>query len=245
MRGYQSGFGNTLSKSGKKFLIIYGIIYIVQLLLEHWVNIPVTNYLALHPLDSSGFKFYQFVTHFFIHNPGSPFGFLINALVFYFFASQVESRYGTSSFFSLFYIAAIVGGLAGFVFALAAPAPFTQPFYGMTPSLLAIIVLFGFLNPNATILLFFVLPVRAVYLSYGTIIITVLTLLAKANPAGAYHLGGIFIGYLFLKYPLDIFNYKKLHLSYLQWQHKKRKSKFDVIDGGYDDDDDDKGPTIH
>lgn len=237
------GFGSSLTNAGKKFLIIYGVIYIVQLIVEHWLNFPITGILALNPKD---FKFYQVVTHIFIHDPKSPFGFLINAIVFYFFSSQVERSLGTGRFFTLFYGAALFAAITGLIFAYIVPdALFSMPSFGMTPSLIATIVIFGFLNPNASILLFFILPVKAVYISYGTIIITVLTLLAKVNPYAAYHLGAIVVSYLFLKYPFNIFGLNRLYLMYLTWQHEKKKSKFNIVDGGKNDDENKKGPTLH
>lgn len=237
------GFGSSLSSAGKKFLTIYGIIYIVQLIIEHWLNFPITKLLYLDPND---FKIYQTITHIFIHDPKSPFGFLINAIVFYFFSSQVERSFGTGRFFTLFYTAALSGAITGLLFAYLVPdLLFSRPSLGMTPSLIAVIVVFGFLNPNASILLFFVLPVRAVYISYGTIIVTVLTLLAKVNPYAAYHLGGIAAGYLFLKHPFNLFGFNRLYLLYLNWQHEKKKRKFNIVDGGKDDDENKKGPTLH
>jgi len=110
----------------------------------------------------------------------------------------------------------------------------------MMPSLLALIVVFGLLNPEATILLMFVLPVKAKYLSYGTILITFLTFLAKANPHGAYHLGGILFGWLYLKGFLDP---KRLYLKILEWRLARRRSRLKVISGLKDQDK--QPPTYH
>jgi len=112
----------------------------------------------------------------------------------------------------------------------------------MMPSILAMVVVFGLLNPEATILLMFILPVKAKYLSYGTILITTLTFLAKANPHGAYHLGGILFGYCYFKGPWFL-NPNTIYLMYLQWKLKKAKSKFKVIDGESNKDND--KPTLH
>jgi hypothetical protein len=113
---------------------------------------------------------------------------------------------------------------------------------GMLPSLLSLIVVFGLLNPEATILLMFILPVKAKFISYGTILITLLTFLAKVNPHGAYHMGGILVGYIYLKGPRNLFDPGAIHLKYLEWQLKRKKARFRVIDG--DKDNNDK-PTIH
>jgi hypothetical protein len=89
----------------------------------------------------------------------------------------------------------------------------------------------------------FILPVKAKYISYGTAGLTLLTFLAKANPHGAYHLGGILCGFVYLKAPGTPLDPQLLYLKYLQWRLKRRKSRFTVIDGSKGRDDD--KPTYH
>lgn len=233
-------FGSGLTKLGKKLLIIYAIIYVVELLCEHWLHIPIVSNLQLYPVSHPYFRIWQLLTHPFIHSPTRPFGFLINCLVFYFFSAPVERAFGARGFLILFYLSAFGGLVLGLLF--SGITGFNASFMGMMPSILSMIVIFGFLSPEATILLMFILPVKAKYLSYGTILITSLTFLAKANPYGAYHLGGILFGYLYFKFPY-FYSPKTLHLMYLQWKLKRAKSKFKVINGESKNDDD--KPTIH
>lgn len=235
------GFGSSLTPLGKQILIIYGVIYVIQLLLEHWFKIPLTAYLQLYPFNSPNFRVWQVVTHPFVHDPYSPLGFLINALMLYFFAAPIENIFGTKGFLKLFYVAAIGSLVCGLTLSIV--PGFNAPFMGMLPSLLALFVVFGLLNPDATILLMFILPVKAKYLSYGTILITLLTFLAKANPSGAYHLGGIFAGYLYFRGPRQVFNPNRLYLQYLQWQLKRKRAGFRVINGSKGNDND--KPTYH
>lgn len=233
-------FGSGFTLLGKRILITYTAIYIIELICEHWLHIPVFSKLQLYPVQNPGFHFWQILTHPFIHDPTNPLGFLINCLVFYFFSSPVEAVFRAKGFLILFYLSAFGGLVLGLLFSNV--SGFNAPFSGMMPSILAIIVIFGLLNPESTILLMFVLPVKAKYLSYGTILITLLTFLAKANPYGAYHLGGISLGLCYLK-GSTIFNPKIIHLKYLQWKLKKNKSKFKVINGGAGEDKD--KPTYH
>jgi len=235
------GFGTRLTKLGKRLLILYAAVYIAELLLEHWLHIPATAWLQLYPPAGEGFHLWQIVTHPFIHNPQAPLGFLINCLVLYFFAAPVEFALGSGRFLALFYLSALGAALAGM--ALSGVAGFNAPFMGMLPSLLALIVVFGLLNPEATILLMFILPVKAKYISYGTAGIALLTFLAKANPHGAYHLGGIFCGWAYFKAPGTRLDPRLLYLKYLQWRLDRRKSRFTVIDGEKGKDDD--KPTYH
>ncbi len=236
-----SGFGAPLTTIGKKMLIAYASIYVVQLICEHWLGIPIYRWLALWPLGSGHFHFIQLITHPLLHDPGAPMSFLINCLIFYFFAGTIEHALGTRRFITLYAVAAYGGAMIGLMFSLI--AAFGAPFAGMMPSLLTLIVVFGLLRPEATILLMFVFPIKAKYISYGTVIVTFLTFLAKANVYGAYHLGGILLGYLYYRSPGQW-----LSLNYWQWKYfdlkqKRRRSRFTVVDKN--DNDDDNHPTIH
>lgn len=235
------GFRTNLTGLGKRLLIIYGAIYILELLLEHWIRLPVVGVLQLYPFKLKSFHIWQIFTHPFIHNPRAPIGFMINCIVFYFFSAPVEYAFGTKRFLFLFYFSALGGALCGLLFS-GVPG-FNRPFLGMLPSLLSLIVIFGLLNPEATILLMFILPIKAKYMSYGTVFITLLTFLAKANPNGAYHLGGILFGYIYFKGPARLFDPNVIHLKYLEWQLKRRRSRFRLIDGKKEKDDD--TPTYH
>lgn len=234
------GFGSSLTPLGKRLIIIYTVIYVLELLLEHWFKVPVVVHLQLYPLSSPFFRIWQIFTHPFIHDPQAPFGFLINGIMLYFFAAPVENAIGSKRFLILFYFAAMGSAICGL--ALSGISAFNLPFMGMLSSLLAILVVFGLLNPEATIMLMFILPVKAKFLSYGTVLITVLTFLAMANPFGAYHLGGIFFGYLYFRGPKHVFDPNLIYLRYLQWQLRRRKAGFRVIDGNKGDDD---KPTYH
>ncbi len=235
------GFGTKLTQLGKKLLFVYGTIYVLELIFEHWLKVPVVSVLKLYPLGSGGFHVWEIFTHPFIHNPSSPLSFLINCIVFYFFAAPVEDAFGPKRFLIFFYACALGGALFGLAF--SSVSGFSAPFVGMMPSLLSLIVIFGLLSPEATILLMFILPVKAKYLSYGTIIITALTFLAKANPHGAYHLGGILFGYVYFKGPENVFDFKLMYLKFRAWRLKRKRAGFTVIDGYKEKDKD--TPTYH
>jgi membrane associated rhomboid family serine protease len=199
------GFGSNLTHLGKRLLLIYGAIYILELLFEHWLKIPVVEVLQLYPFKYKSFHIWQIFTHPFIQNPRAPISFLINCIVFYFFAAPVENAFGSKRFLILFYLSALGG--------------------------------------ESTILLMFILPIKAKYISYGTALITLLTFLAKANPHGAYHLGGILFGYIYFKGPRTIFDPNLIYTKYLKWQLKRKRSRFKVLNGKKKNDDD--KPTYH
>ncbi len=240
------GFGAPLTKTGKTMLIGYAVIYVIELICEHWLGLPVYRTFALGPLASGVFRPWQLLTHPLLHDPNAPIGFLINCLVFYFFAGTIEYALGTRRFITLYVISAIGAVAAGLP--LSALPSFNTFFSGMMPSLLTLVVVFGLINPEASILLFFILPIKAKYISYATVIITALTFLAKANAHGAYHLGGILFGYIYFRPPGMLLNPNWWRWKFFEFSQKRRRSGFTVIDGkgsgGKSRKDDDK-PTIH
>ncbi len=236
------GFGFAMSPLCKKLLILYSSVYIVQLLTEHWFQFPLSSYLYIYPVGAERFHFWQIFTHPFVHDPGSPLGFLINCLVLYFFANPVENEFGSRGFLYLFYSAALGALVLGLAFATV--SGFDYPFSGMSPGILALIVVFGLLNPEATIYLMFIIPLKAKYISYGTVIVTAVTFLAKANPQGAWHLGGILFGYLYMKGPRNVLDPSLVSRKYQNWQFERKKRRFTVLEGGKGKKKDDK-PTYH
>jgi len=96
------GFGSRLTGLGKKLLLFYGIIYVAELILEHWLRVPVVQQLQLYPLKHPFFQVWQPLTHPFIHDPASPLGFIIICIVFYFFSAPVEYAFGSRRFLVLF-----------------------------------------------------------------------------------------------------------------------------------------------
>lgn len=240
---YSFGLGGGLSPLIKKLLIIYGAIYVAELLLEHWMGVGIVNFLMIHPFSSDDFYFWQILTHPFVHDPNHPILFLIDCLMLYFFGSAIESDFGTAPFLFFFYFCALGALICGQL--MSGVTGFNYPYMGMMPSVIASIVVFGFIHRESTILLFFVLPVKAIYISYGTILVTALLFLAKLDSSGGYHLGGILFGYLYYKKPGLFPDPNLFYLKYIQWQYeRKKRSRFKVFDGQKGKNDDD-GPTYH
>ena len=83
-RRHTFGFNVPLTRIGKFLLVAYAAVYVIELIGQQWLGIPLFRLLALSPLNSGQFQFWQLVTHPLIHDPGAPIGFLINCHFFYF-----------------------------------------------------------------------------------------------------------------------------------------------------------------
>ena len=77
---------------------------------------------------------------------------LFKVLVFFFIAAPLEARWGTRRFLTIFGISVVVGGLT-------ATAVGVELSGGWGPTM-ALMLIHGFLFPNSTLYLFFVIPVR-------------------------------------------------------------------------------------
>jgi hypothetical protein len=123
---------------------------------------------------------------------------VFNMLALWMFSGEIEEMWGTRRFV-IFYL---VSGIGSGLFSLAG---WYLPFIGDTPivgasgAIFAVMVAFGHYFPDRQILLFFILPVPA---RIAAIVFFVILLPLGGSIAHATHLGGIAVGYLYLKvYP--------------------------------------------
>lgn len=107
---------------------------------------------------------WKFLTYGFTHSPYSVGGFghiAGNMIGLFFFGRWIEQRYGSREFLT-FYLATIV--LCGIIWSLIGFATQQNPLntvIGASGAITAVVVLFIFLYPKQTVLLFFVIPMPA------------------------------------------------------------------------------------
>lgn len=134
------------------------------------------------------------VTYMFLH--GSMSHILFNMLGLYFFGTQVEQRLGPNRFLWLYFISGITGGLFSFIFSPGAPI------IGASAAIYGIMFAFAYYWPDAEILIYFVLPLKARMM---VILYTVLALWSGFGGVGSgiahfAHLGGFAGGFAYLKW---------------------------------------------
>ena len=135
---------------------------------------------------------WQPVTYMFVH--GGPWHLLGNMLGLFFFGGQVERRLGTMSFLLMYFLC----GVAGALLSMFQPNALV---IGASGGTFGVLVAFAVLFPHARVLVFFVLPIKARTLAIIFGLVTIGSLLGKTDGHIAHwaHLGGIAVGYLFVK----------------------------------------------
>jgi membrane associated rhomboid family serine protease len=186
---------------------------------------------------------WQPVTYMFLH--GGIGHLLFNMLALWMFGTELERTWGTR-FFTKYYFITGVGAAAVTLLWSLAPLPFAEQMYytttiGASGAIYGVLLAYGMYFPHRPIYLYFVFPIPA---RYFVMIIGAITFFSSVGSAGSgiahtAHLGGLVVGYFYLKglrggNPLNELKYR-----WLRWKMNRARSKFDVYSGGRRRDDDD------
>jgi len=236
LRGQPSGFGIDITALTKRVLGALIALYILELLLVFWFKVDVTRWVFMNRLGPSWMP-WQFLTAQ-LFNHLSPMGALFDWLMIVFFFGPVERLMGRKKLLTSLGIVAIGAGiLATALDALGAVAG-EGPFVGLNPIITALVVFFGLTLPNATIRLFFVLPIKAAWIAWGSGLIALLYFLAARDLDSAMAISGWVLAFGVMKIGPD--EWRKLWLRWKARKLEKELEKFEVIDGGKGSGDDDE-----
>jgi membrane associated rhomboid family serine protease len=198
--------------------------------------------LALWPRDivQRGW-IWQLATYLFLHQ--GVFHILFNMLSLWMFGTDLERLWG-SRFFARYYFVTGIG--AGIVTVLVALLPFgpAQLIYfgstvGASGAIFGLLLAYGVTFPDRPIYLYFLFQIPA---KYFVIIVGAVALYSSLSASGGNvahftHLGGIAIGYVYLRsgrmvrfHPIAEIKYR-----YTKWKIGRLRRKFDVHQGGRSD----------
>jgi membrane associated rhomboid family serine protease len=172
------------------------------------------------------FFVWQLVTYLFLH--GGFVHLLFNMLSLWFFGTQLERDWGTRQFLKYYFYCGIAAGVCVLVVNIAVGDWYT-PTLGASGAIFGVLVAFGVLYPDATVLMGFLFPIRAKYMVMiyaGIELIT--TFGPNTGVSTVAHLGGMAFGYLYLKRRLPSVRLPDLGGAYRQWKLKRAKRKFQV-----------------
>jgi membrane associated rhomboid family serine protease len=153
---------------------------------------------ALWPIESGGFLPWQVVSYSFLH--GNFNHLFFNMLGLWMFGSELEHLWGQRRFL-VFYFASVIAAaltqlLVNYLLGTGGPT------IGASGGLFGLLLAFAVLFPNRTILLFFVIPMKAKWLAllYGVLELYQGVYVMSSGVAHFAHLGGMLGGYLTLRY---------------------------------------------
>ncbi len=174
---------------------------------EHFGNVPspevgaswIEYYLALSPDGLRHGFVWQLLTFQFLH--GSLMHLFLNGFAIWVFGRIVEQQLGAVNFLKVYFAGGVIGGLLqvglGFIF-----RRFDGPVVGASAGICGLVAAFAMIAPDAKLLLWLVLPVRAKYFLIGSIILALFFIIVPSDPgiAHAAHLGGLLTGVAFMRW---------------------------------------------
>ncbi|MED5371929.1 MAG: hypothetical protein VX899_12995 [Myxococcota bacterium] len=235
MRMNPSGLGLQVTQLLKLTVPALFVLYVLQLLMGSWLGWPVEQWLFMSPISGGHWRPWQPLTALLFNS--SPISALLDWLVLGWFLGPAEQALGRKRLLGAMATAALgAGALTTGLDAIGLLAG-GGVFVGLEPILTGLVVIFGMAHPNATIRLFFVLPIKAQWLAWGSGVLALLFFLAQRDLSSAMYLFGWVSTFAFMSLREDFF--RQMWLRWKARKHEKELGKFTVIKGGKDENGDD------
>jgi membrane associated rhomboid family serine protease len=214
-----------------------------------WINVgmflvplllpQITWYLALVPAAVIERLFiWQPVTYMFLH--AGVFHILFNMLMLWMFGTDLERAWGTR-FFVRYYFVTGIGAAAVTIMAALVPSGVSDVLYltptvGASGAIYGLLVAYGLSFPNRPIYLYllFPIPARVFVLIMGAIALLSSISGGHGNIAYSAHLGGLVVGYLYLKLRRGNL-LAEIKYRFVKAHMDRARRKFDVHRGGRGD----------
>lgn len=161
--------------------------------------------------------FWRVIGFQFLHSHYSFGHILLNMIALFFFGPMVEQQLGSKRYLAFYLLCGIcgallygllnVGGFLSSMMGVKIPGllfnDMATPLVGASAGVFGVLMAGAFLAPNATVLVFFLLPMRLKTMAYILVAIAFFTVLFGGGNAGgeAGHLGGAIAGFYFIRHP--------------------------------------------
>jgi membrane associated rhomboid family serine protease len=195
---------------------------------------------GMRPIDVVvGLELWQPFTYMFLH--GGISHILFNMLALWMFGTELERMWGTA-FFSRYYVVCGVGAalttilVSFFPGSIGARLYDSVPTVGASGAIYGLLLAYGMYFPDRQILMSFLFPVPA---KYFVMIIGAVAFLSATGSGGdgvahVTHLGGLAVGYLYLK-GRRMRLAAEIQYQFARWRINRARRRFDVHPGGRDD----------
>jgi membrane associated rhomboid family serine protease len=196
----RSSLFNWSFPSGVKWLIISNVaVYLVYFFGSWMRGEPIFGPLELMPSAVIRGAVWQLVTYLFLHSLTSFSHILFNMLMLWMFGAPIEETWGTRRFLQYYFVCGIGAGICVVLVNLAFGSPH-QRVLGASGAIYGLLLAFGMLFPNQTVLLSFLFPIKAKYMVmiFGAIAF-LSSFQSGSTVSNLAHLGGMLFGFAYMK----------------------------------------------
>jgi membrane associated rhomboid family serine protease len=182
-------------------MIVLVVVFALQCINDVYLHSPAEFWLALTPGCFRNGRVWQLLTFQFLHfNLWHVAG---NLLVLWWAGNFVESVLGKKRFLVALFGCGVVGGILQGLLMTAFPQHFGMMAVGASAGVSGLFAIFALLEKDSEIRLYFMLPVKAIYLLWASLAIALFfTLVPTGREMGvahAAHLGGLLAGIAWVK----------------------------------------------
>ncbi len=222
----------------KWLLIVNTAIFIFTFLFHRSPLVQeVSGLMALTPRAAvEMFMVWQLATYMFLHGGFSHI--IWNMLALWMFGADLERSWGAARFLRYYMVCGIGAGICVVVANYAAGTPDVATI-GSSGAIFGILLAYALLFPTRTILWGFLIPIQAKYFVMIVGAVAFLMSMSGGNTGISEfaHLGGLLVGYLYLKMPRVRLNpRRRLQSVYAEWKRQRMRRKFQVYLKKHDSD---------
>ena len=229
--GYRSGrivISDYFPPGVKWLLIVNTIIFVLTYLCPLQLQRQIMLVLALSAEAAVRNLFvWQLVTYMFLHAGITHV--LFNMLTLWMFGIQLERDWGTRRFLKYYFYCGIAAGVCVLVVNILL-GYWGVVTLGASGAIFGVLVAFGVMYPDQTVLMYFLFPIKAKYL---VMIFVAVELLLTFGPntgvSTIAHLGGAAFGFVYLKGRLPRLPMPDGGGAYRQWKLRRAKKKFQIF----------------
>jgi len=197
------------------------------------------GWLGLSPADVFGRGYlWQPFTYLFVHAPRSIGHILFNMLAVWMFGVELERRWGTPFFVKYYFVCGVGAAACTLVAALLPFEAASRLYYtttiGASGAVYGLLMAWALIFPYRVILFMFIFPLKA---RVFVLIIGAIAFLSAVSAAGGpvasvAHLGGLVVGWLYLKGPGNLLLELRRQMARRKMDRLRRR--FNVHRGGRD-----------
>lgn len=179
----------------KNILLANVVVFILTYLNGNLAQIIYTQF----GLSAQGvfgeYKIWQLVTYMFIHDNSSIWHIFFNMFILWMFGTELEYNWGTKEFLKYYFITGIGGGVLNVILSGALTVGASAAVYG-------VMIAYALAFPNRLVYIYFLFPVKVKYLMGFLALVSFFSTFGVTGDsiAHAAHLGGMLVGFVYLKY---------------------------------------------
>jgi membrane associated rhomboid family serine protease len=205
MNYHRLGQSGSIPPAIKNLLLANGVIFILTFLNTGLANIIYYQFALSAEGVFGEFKIWQLVTYMFLHDNSSIWHIFFNMFILWMFGTELEYGWGTREFLKYYFLTGIGGGIFSIVLSGA-------PTVGASAAVYGIMIAYAISFPDRLIYIYFLFPVKVKYLMGFLTLVSFFSTIGPStdNVAHAAHLGGIVIGFVYLKFWFLYYKVRKL-----------------------------------